>query len=100
MLFDLTFPCYLTTFSGEKCLNGNLVCAFYCPAYRSSPVWSWSYLLLWGELPAESAIDVGLYIFLRLTARDHHYSSLDIPFEKNLHTQKHTRPGKIDSEKT
>jgi hypothetical protein len=38
MLFDLTFPCYLTTFSGKKCLSGKVICAFSCPAYRSSPV--------------------------------------------------------------
>jgi hypothetical protein len=38
MLFDLTFPCYLTTFSGEKCLSGKVICAFFFPAYRSSPV--------------------------------------------------------------
>jgi hypothetical protein len=38
MLFDLTFPCYLTTFSGKKCLSGKVICAFFCPAYRSSPV--------------------------------------------------------------
>jgi hypothetical protein len=38
MLFDLTFPCYLTTFSGKKCLSGKVVCAFFGPAYRSSPV--------------------------------------------------------------
>jgi hypothetical protein len=38
MLFDLTFPCYLTTFSGKKCLSGKVICAFFCPAYRSSTV--------------------------------------------------------------
>jgi hypothetical protein len=38
MLFDLTFPCYLTTFSGKKCLSGKVICAFFCPAYRNSPV--------------------------------------------------------------
>jgi hypothetical protein len=38
MLFDLAFPCYLTTFSGKKCLSGKVICAFLCPAYRSSPV--------------------------------------------------------------
>jgi hypothetical protein len=40
MLFDLTFPCYLKTFSGKKCLmlTGKVICAFFCPAYRSSPV--------------------------------------------------------------
>jgi hypothetical protein len=38
MLFDLTFPCYLTTFSEKKCLSGKVICAFFCPAYRSSPV--------------------------------------------------------------
>jgi hypothetical protein len=37
MLFDLTFPCYLTTYSGKKCLSGKVICAFFCPAYRSSP---------------------------------------------------------------
>jgi hypothetical protein len=39
MLFDLTFPCYLTTLSGKKCLSGKVICAFFCFAYRSSPVW-------------------------------------------------------------
>jgi hypothetical protein len=39
MLFDLTFPCYLTTFSGKKCLSGKVLCVFFCPAYRSSPVY-------------------------------------------------------------
>jgi hypothetical protein len=29
MLFDLTFPCYLTTFSGKTCLSGKVVCAFF-----------------------------------------------------------------------
>jgi hypothetical protein len=38
MLFDLTFPCYLTTFSGKKCLSGKVVCFFFCPAYRKFPV--------------------------------------------------------------
>jgi hypothetical protein len=38
MLSDLTFPCYLTTLSGKKCLSGKVICAFFCPAYRSSPV--------------------------------------------------------------
>jgi hypothetical protein len=38
MLFDLTSPCYLTTFSGKKCLSGKVICAFFCPAHRSSPV--------------------------------------------------------------
>jgi hypothetical protein len=38
MLFDLTVPCYLTTFSGKKCLSGKVICAFFCPAYRSSHV--------------------------------------------------------------
>jgi hypothetical protein len=38
MLFDLTFLCYLTTFSGKKCLSGKIICAFFGPAYRSSPV--------------------------------------------------------------
>jgi hypothetical protein len=38
MLFDLNFPCYLTTFSGKKCISGTVICAFFCPAYRSSPV--------------------------------------------------------------
>jgi hypothetical protein len=38
MLFDLTFPCHLTSFSGKRCLSGNVICAFFCPAYRSSPV--------------------------------------------------------------
>jgi hypothetical protein len=27
-----------TTFSGKKCLSGKVICAFFCPAYRSSPV--------------------------------------------------------------
>jgi hypothetical protein len=40
MLFDLTFPCYLTTFSGKKCLSGKVIRAFSCLAYRSSPVHS------------------------------------------------------------
>jgi hypothetical protein len=31
MLFDLTFPCYLTTFSGKKCLSGKVICAFFVP---------------------------------------------------------------------
>jgi hypothetical protein len=39
MLFDLTFPCYLTTFSGKKCLSGKIICATICPAYRSNPVY-------------------------------------------------------------
>jgi hypothetical protein len=34
------FPCYLTTFSGKKCLSGKVICAFFFPAYRSSPVYS------------------------------------------------------------
>jgi hypothetical protein len=38
MLFDLTFPCYLTTFSGKKCLSEKVICAFFRSAYRSSPV--------------------------------------------------------------
>jgi hypothetical protein len=38
MLFDSTFPCYLTTFSGKKCLSGKVICPFFCPAYRNSSV--------------------------------------------------------------
>jgi hypothetical protein len=38
MLFDLTIPCYLKTFSGKKRPSGKVICAFFCPAYRSSPV--------------------------------------------------------------
>jgi hypothetical protein len=38
MLFDLIFPGYLTSFSGEKCLSGKVICAFVCPAYQGSPV--------------------------------------------------------------
>jgi hypothetical protein len=37
MLFDLTFPCYLTTFSGKKGLKREGYLCFF-PAYRSSPV--------------------------------------------------------------
>jgi hypothetical protein len=29
MLFDLTFPCYLTTFSGKKCLSGEGYLPFF-----------------------------------------------------------------------
>jgi hypothetical protein len=31
MLFDLTFPCYLTTSSGKKCLSGKVICVFFVP---------------------------------------------------------------------
>jgi hypothetical protein len=31
MLFDLTFPCYLTTFSGKKCLAGRLSVLLFVP---------------------------------------------------------------------
>jgi hypothetical protein len=31
MLFDLTSPCYLTTFSGKKCLSGKVISAFLVP---------------------------------------------------------------------
>jgi hypothetical protein len=31
MLFDLTFPCYLTLFIGKKCLSGKVICAFFVP---------------------------------------------------------------------
>jgi hypothetical protein len=31
MLFDLTFPCYLTTFRGKKYLSGKVICAFFVP---------------------------------------------------------------------
>jgi hypothetical protein len=31
MLFDLTFPCYLTTFSGKKGIGGKFICAFFVP---------------------------------------------------------------------
>jgi hypothetical protein len=34
MLFDLTFPCYLTTFSGKKCLSGKVICAFFVPLIK------------------------------------------------------------------
>jgi hypothetical protein len=27
----LTFPCYLTTFSGKKCSSGKVICAFFVP---------------------------------------------------------------------
>jgi hypothetical protein len=35
----------LTTFSGKKCLSGKVICAFFCPAYRSSPVPMWLNIL-------------------------------------------------------
>jgi hypothetical protein len=38
MLFDWTFPCYFKTFGEKKCLSGKVICAIFCPAYRSSPV--------------------------------------------------------------
>jgi hypothetical protein len=28
-----------TTFSGEMCLSGKIICAFFCPACRSSPIY-------------------------------------------------------------
>jgi hypothetical protein len=31
MLFDLTFPCSLTTFSGKKCISGKVICAIFVP---------------------------------------------------------------------
>jgi hypothetical protein len=31
MLVDLTFPCYLTTFSGKICLSGKVICPFFVP---------------------------------------------------------------------
>jgi hypothetical protein len=31
VLFDLTFPCYLITFSGKKCLSGKVIRAFFVP---------------------------------------------------------------------
>jgi hypothetical protein len=31
MLFDLTFPCYLTIFSGKECLSGKVICAYFVP---------------------------------------------------------------------
>jgi hypothetical protein len=31
MLFDLTFPCYLTTLSGKKCLSGRLSVLSFVP---------------------------------------------------------------------
>jgi hypothetical protein len=31
MLCDLTFLCYVTTFSGKKCLIGKVICAFFVP---------------------------------------------------------------------
>jgi hypothetical protein len=37
MLFDLSFSCYLTTFSGKKCQAGRLSVLFLS-RYRSSPV--------------------------------------------------------------
>jgi hypothetical protein len=43
MLLDLTFPRYLTTFSGKKCLSGKVICAIFCPAYRSSPVLAFAF---------------------------------------------------------
>jgi hypothetical protein len=36
MLFDLTFPCYLTTFSEKKCLNGKVICAFFLSRLSNS----------------------------------------------------------------
>jgi hypothetical protein len=54
MLFDLTFPCYLTTYSGKKCLSGKIICAFFCPAYRSSPVDEYVFL---NGVPRDSQIE-------------------------------------------
>jgi hypothetical protein len=52
-VFDLTCPCYLTTFCGEMCLSGKVICAFFCPAYRSSPVYIYIYIDI---IPAGKAV--------------------------------------------
>jgi hypothetical protein len=37
MLFDFTFPCYLTTFSGKKCLSGKIIVLFFVPLIEVLP---------------------------------------------------------------
>jgi hypothetical protein len=54
MLFDLTFPCYLTTFSGKNSLSGKVICTYFCPAYRSSPVFRF-------QCPADTGIKLCEY---------------------------------------
>jgi hypothetical protein len=34
MVFDLTFPYYLTMLSGKKCLSGKIICAFFVPLIK------------------------------------------------------------------
>jgi hypothetical protein len=37
MVFDLTFPCYLTTFRVKKFLSGKVICAFFVPLIEVLP---------------------------------------------------------------
>jgi hypothetical protein len=51
MLFDLTFPCYVTTFSGKKCLSGKVICALLLIEvllyfYRQSDIQSLLFLFI------------------------------------------------------
>jgi hypothetical protein len=43
MLFDSTFPCYLTTFSEKKCLSGKVICAFFVPLSKFSRTSFWPF---------------------------------------------------------
>jgi hypothetical protein len=46
MLFDLTFPCYLTTFSGKKCLSKKVICVFFVPLIEVL-MYLFIYLISW-----------------------------------------------------
>jgi hypothetical protein len=47
MLYDLTFPCYLTTFSGKRCLSGKVICAFFAPLIEVLLYWQNTYPVFW-----------------------------------------------------
>jgi hypothetical protein len=71
MLFDLTFPCYLTTFSGKKCLSGEVICAIFSPIIE---------VLLYRSIPQKRRIGQGpeglRFEDCRLYHHHHHHNDL------------------------
>jgi hypothetical protein len=74
MLFDLTIPYYLTTFSGKKYLSGKVICAFFVPLIEV--------LLLWPCSHVTYMFQKRIFIFPVLLALPNLYLSVDYLEEK------------------
>jgi hypothetical protein len=63
MLSDLTFPCYFTIFSGEKCLSGKVICTLYGPLLE---------VLLYFAHASSQTLEFGLLISPGLWCQEPH----------------------------